>query len=52
MITVKLLCDTRVNLETGRVIEVSEREAEKLIAFGQAEKTEIKKPAKRASKKQ
>lgn len=42
---VKLLYDCKVLLEAGTEIEVSEREAEKLLAFGQAEPVE--KPAEK-----
>lgn len=51
MIKVELTRDTIVRLEKGTVLEVSDSEASRLIAFGNAVKAEEKKVAKRTAKK-
>lgn len=53
MAKVELLHDTAVRFAKGSVVEVSEAEAERLIAFGNAVRVEAKKKteAKTAKKK-
>lgn len=54
MTTVRLTHDTIVRFEAGTVLEVSEKEASRLIAFGNAEPVEkktVKAAAETAAKK-
>lgn len=48
---VKLLYDYKVFLSAGTEIEVNEREAERLLAFGMAEKKAEKAEEKKPKKK-
>ena len=54
MMTVRLTHDTIVRFEAGTVLEVSEKEASRLIAFGNAEiiaEKAVKAPVETAAKK-